>query len=61
MDSSSQAQAAGHIDAHAQSIDDLHQRLAAIPGASKAQLQTAVDTYKAAHQQFRDDALECMN
>ena len=61
MDSSSQTQAAGHIDDHAHAIDDLHQRLAAIPGASKEGLQAAVDTYKAAHQQFRDDALECMN
>ena len=61
MDSSSHTQAAGHIDAHAHSIDDLHQQLAGLPGASKAQLQAAVDTYKAAHQQFRDDALECMN
>ncbi|HEY8298525.1 MAG TPA: hypothetical protein VIG32_10960 [Candidatus Baltobacteraceae bacterium] len=61
MDSSSHDQAAGHIDAHARSIDDLHAKLAALPGASKDRLQTAVDKYKSAHKQFRDDALGCMN
>lgn len=58
---SSQDQAAGHIDAHAQSIDELHQTLAGIPGAAHDRLKSAVDAYKAAHQKFRDDALECMN
>lgn len=61
MDSTSHDRAAGHIDAQARSIDDLHQKLAALPGAANEPLQTAVDKYKAAHQQFRDDALECMH
>jgi hypothetical protein len=54
-------QAIGHLDAHARSIDDLHHKLAAIPGVDTGRLQTAVDRYKAAHQQFHDDALGCMN
>lgn len=56
-----QDQAAGSIDAHASSIDALHSGLAALPGVDNAKLQSAVDTYKAAHRQFRSDALECMN
>jgi hypothetical protein len=61
MDSSSQNRAAAQIDAHAKSIDDLHTKLAGLPGAAQGPLQTAVDKYKTAHQQFRDDALGCMN
>lgn len=58
---SSRDQAAAHIDAHAHAIDHLHTTLSALAGADKAGLQAAVASYKAAHQQFRDDALECMN
>ncbi len=54
-------EAAGNLEAHGQSIDDLHQKLAATPGVDKQQLQQAVDKYKAAYLQFRDDALGCMN
>ncbi|MEO6836714.1 MAG: hypothetical protein ABI231_12525 [Candidatus Tumulicola sp.] len=61
MASASHDQAAHSIDAHGRSIDDLHHKLASTPGADKAGLQRAVDTYKAAHQQFRDNALGCMN
>jgi hypothetical protein len=54
-------QASGDLDAHARSIDELHHKLAAMAGVDKARLQTAVDKYKAAHRQFHDDALGCMN
>ncbi len=53
--------AAASIDAHASSIDGLHSGLDALPGVDHAKLQSAVDTLKAAHKQFRSDALECMN
>lgn len=49
------------LKAQADSIDALHQRLAAMPGMDKAKLQQSVDKYKAAHQAFQDDALGCMN
>lgn len=49
------------LDAHAQSIDALHQKLAATPGVDTARLQQAVDKYKAAGQIFHDDALGCIN
>jgi hypothetical protein len=61
MPSDSQAEAARSLDAHGQAIDDLHRKLSATPGVDKARLQQAVDKYKTAHQQFRDDALGCMN
>jgi hypothetical protein len=61
MASATQEQAAQHLNAHAQSIDELHRKLAATPGADKERLQKAVDKYKAAHKQFHDDALGCMN
>jgi hypothetical protein len=54
-------QAANHLDAHAQTIDELHRKLAAAPGVDQERLQTVVTTYKAAFVQFRDDALGCMN
>lgn len=49
------------LDEHARSIDTLHQKLAAMPGADKDRLKDAVGKYKAAHKQFEDDALGCMN
>jgi len=58
---SSRDQAAAHLDAHAQSIEELHRKLAAAAGANQARLKGAVEKYKAAFVQFRDDALECMN
>ncbi|MGZ3499408.1 MAG: hypothetical protein ACXWNK_07870 [Vulcanimicrobiaceae bacterium] len=61
MASDLQNQAARSLDDHAQSIDELHRKLAQTPGVDKERLQNAVDRYKAAHQQFRDDALGCMN
>jgi hypothetical protein len=56
-----QEQAAASIDSHGGTIDELHRKLAAIPNADKDRLQKAVDKYRAAHAQFRDDALGCMN
>jgi hypothetical protein len=61
MASASRERAAGDLNAHGSAIDQLHQKLAAAPGVDKARLQTAVDKYKAAFSQFRDDALGCMN
>jgi hypothetical protein len=49
------------LDAHAKSIDALHEKLAATPGVDKGRLQQAVEKYKSAHRQFHDDALGCMN
>ena len=49
------------LDEHASAIDKLHQKLASIAGADKERLQQAVNKYKAAHKQFEDDALGCMN
>ncbi|MBV8246804.1 MAG: hypothetical protein JOZ38_12830 [Candidatus Eremiobacteraeota bacterium] len=58
--SDAKADAQSTLDAHARSIDALHQKLAALPGANKEKLATAVSKYKAAHQAFHDDALECV-
>jgi hypothetical protein len=58
---SSHEQASVSLESHARSIDDLHRKLAALPGANAQKLQAAVDKYKAAHQQFCNDALGCMN
>lgn len=49
------------LDQHARSIDALHQKLSAMPGADKERLKEVVGRYKAAHKQFEDDALGCMN
>ncbi len=54
-------EAARTLDAHARSIDALHEKLAATPGMDKNRLQQATDKYKAAHKTFHDDALGCMN
>ncbi|HMD01839.1 MAG TPA: hypothetical protein VKG44_02625 [Candidatus Baltobacteraceae bacterium] len=61
MNTSVKDDVARALDAHAQSIDALHQKLAAMAGANKARLQQAVDKYKSAHKAFHDDALGCMN
>lgn len=49
------------LDDHARSIDSLHQKLASMPGTDTARLNDAFGKYKAAHKQFEDDALGCMN
>jgi hypothetical protein len=61
MANANKDEAARTLDAHARSIDALHQKLAAMPGVDKARLQQAADKYKAAHRAFHDDALGCMN
>jgi hypothetical protein len=58
--SDAKAEAASALDAHARSIDELHHKLAALPGCDKQRLASAVDKYKAAHQAFHDDALGCV-
>ena len=54
MDNKSQVTAL--LQAHRSSIDDLHQKLAAVPGVQKEQLAKAVVKYKAAVAVFEDDA-----
>ncbi len=54
------ADAAAALDAHKRSIDDLHQKLMAMPGCDKERLAQAVGKYKAASQAFHDDALGCV-
>jgi hypothetical protein len=49
-----------HLDAHAKAIDDLHQKLAAVPGTNTAKLQVAVDKLKVSFVQFTEDASGCM-
>ncbi len=55
-----QSDAASALDAHASTIDALHNKLAALPGCDKDRLKQAVQKYKAAHQAFHDDALACI-
>jgi hypothetical protein len=49
------------LDAHTNSIDALHERLASMPGVDKERLKAAVAKYKDAARAFQDDALGCMN
>jgi hypothetical protein len=56
----SRAEAESALNAHGKSIDDLHHKLAAMPGCDRERLGRAVDKYKAAHQAFHDDALGCV-
>jgi hypothetical protein len=58
--SDAKADAAAALEAHRRSIDDLHQKLMALPGCDKARLSQAVGKYKAANQAFHDDALGCV-
>jgi hypothetical protein len=58
--SDAKADAAAALEAHKRSIDDLHQKLMAMPGCDKARLSQAVGKYKAANQAFHDDALGCV-
>ncbi|HXO18272.1 MAG TPA: hypothetical protein VN909_08870 [Candidatus Dormibacteraeota bacterium] len=48
------------METHARSIDDLHRKLAALPGCDQQRLAHAVEKYKAAHKVFQDDALGCV-
>jgi hypothetical protein len=58
--SDAKADAAAALNAHARSIDELHAKLAALPGANKERLAHAVAKLKAAQQAFHDDALACV-
>ena len=40
--------------------DDLHRKLAALPGCDQQRLAKAVAKFKSAHQEFQDDALGCV-
>ena len=52
---------ASHVlEEHRRSIDELHRKLASMPGCDKDRLAHAVEKYKAASQTFRDDALGCV-
>ncbi len=59
--SSAHDQASAELHAHGHAIDELHRKLAAMAGVDKARLHKAVEKFKAAHKQFIDDALGCMN
>lgn len=56
----SKAEVREALDAHARSIDELHRKIASLPGCNKDRLAHAVEKYKAAHQTFTDDALGCV-
>ncbi|MBV9233098.1 MAG: hypothetical protein JO030_03565 [Candidatus Eremiobacteraeota bacterium] len=58
--SDAKADATNALEAHARSIDDLHQKLARLPGCDQDRLARAVDKYKDAHRAFHDDALGCV-
>jgi hypothetical protein len=55
------SEATSLLAAQKRSIDDLHQKLAAMAGANKERLAYAVDKLKAAHQVFEDDALNSVS
>jgi hypothetical protein len=49
------------MEAHARSIDELHEKLKAVPGCDHQRLAAAVSRYKAANQAFEDDAKVCIS
>lgn len=48
------------LEEHRRSIDELHRKLASMPGVDKDRLADAVEKFKAATQRFHDDALACV-
>jgi len=58
--SDAKSDAASALEAQGRSIDELHAKLAAVPGCDKQRLAQAVAKYKAAHQAFHDDAQVCV-
>jgi hypothetical protein len=48
------------LEEHGRSIDELHRKLASMPGCDKDRLADAVQKYKAASATFHDDALGCV-
>ncbi|HUZ48558.1 MAG TPA: hypothetical protein VMW12_02320 [Candidatus Dormibacteraeota bacterium] len=61
MSTMTQTKAGTYIDEHGKTIDQLHDKLEAIPDVDKEKLEKVVETYKTAHKKFHDDALGCMN
>jgi hypothetical protein len=55
--SDAQAEATRLLDAHKRSIDDLHQKLAAMAGSNKERLAGAAAKLRTAFAAFHDDAL----
>lgn len=53
-------EAGAALTAHAGAIDELHKKLAALPGCDTERLTVAVAKYKTAHATFEDDALQCL-
>jgi hypothetical protein len=49
-----------HLADHGKAIDELHHKLAAMPGTNKEKLKSAVDKLKHSYAQFTEDAKECM-
>lgn len=48
------------LEEHRRSIDELHRKLASMPGVDKDRLAHAFEKFKAASQTFHDDALACV-
>lgn len=48
------------LHSHADAIDALHEKLAALPGLDKQRLENAVAKFKSAHAAFEDDAQACV-
>ena len=46
------------MQAHKSQIDELHRKLAAMPGVNKEKLSVSVEKLKTAHMEFEDDAAE---
>ena len=53
--------AAAALGDHGHAIDELHKKLAAMPGVDTTRLSMAVVKYKTAHAEFEEDALECIS
>ncbi len=53
-----------HLDAHAKAIDDLHEKIKAIPGAvddrNRAQVAGLIERSKTVHKWLSDDAFGCI-
>jgi hypothetical protein len=60
MTDQARTEAKALIHAHKHAMDDLHHKLAAIPGVDKVKLRVATEKVKLAHATFEEDALECI-
>jgi SOS response regulatory protein OraA/RecX len=54
--SDAKADALRAVEDHGRSIDELHRKLAALPGCDKDRVAKAIEKVKAAHQVFVEDA-----